>query len=429
MEKDVKEKTQKNNSKWGKVVCSSLFVMLLFFLPLGDVSDNFMTLLAKAETIVYITPTGSKYHTHKCGNGTYYAATLSEAKARGLTACSKCFGSGSSSTSCANTKKQAVKRNIKINKIKKLLVVGQSVRLKVTGTSSKVYWSSSKKTVASVSSNGKVKAKKAGKAKITARVGSSKKHCMITVEAPRLNKKSVTMKIGQTTTLKLSGCKHTVKWKCNDTDIASVSSGKITAKDAGKTTIKAIVHGKTYKCKITVKKPVVESLSVSDKNITMECDTTKVIKLTASPKKVWEYYNITAISSDEEIVSVYEDENGIELVSYEKEGTATISVTLGQVTKKVSVTVVKPEVEKITLNQTELTLQLGESSVIYYEIQPADAESYYDAKWESASENIAKIEEYSGYTMIVAVEEGETDIIVTVGNLTATCHVIVKKEN
>ena len=44
------------------------------------------------EQTVYVTPTGSKYHTHKCGNGTYTPDTLSEAQARGLTPCSKCYG-------------------------------------------------------------------------------------------------------------------------------------------------------------------------------------------------------------------------------------------------------------------------------------------------------------------------------------------------
>ncbi|WP_115751962.1 hypothetical protein [Listeria kieliensis] len=46
----------------------------------------------KNEQQVLVTATGSKYHNHKCGNGTYYPATLSEAKARGLTPCSKCYG-------------------------------------------------------------------------------------------------------------------------------------------------------------------------------------------------------------------------------------------------------------------------------------------------------------------------------------------------
>ena len=40
---------------------------------------------------IYITRTGECYHTHKCGNGTYYASTLSQALSMGLRACQKCF--------------------------------------------------------------------------------------------------------------------------------------------------------------------------------------------------------------------------------------------------------------------------------------------------------------------------------------------------
>lgn len=40
---------------------------------------------------VLVTKTGSKYHVRKCGNGTYYPATMEEARARGLTPCSKCY--------------------------------------------------------------------------------------------------------------------------------------------------------------------------------------------------------------------------------------------------------------------------------------------------------------------------------------------------
>lgn len=40
---------------------------------------------------VLVTPTGSKYHNHKCGNGTYTDASLEDAISRGLQPCSKCF--------------------------------------------------------------------------------------------------------------------------------------------------------------------------------------------------------------------------------------------------------------------------------------------------------------------------------------------------
>ena len=44
-----------------------------------------------SQVTVYITKTGKKYHyENPCGNGTYYASTLANAKARGLTPCEKC---------------------------------------------------------------------------------------------------------------------------------------------------------------------------------------------------------------------------------------------------------------------------------------------------------------------------------------------------
>ncbi len=45
----------------------------------------------KKAKIVYITETGECYHTHKCGNGTYFKSTLKKAKNLGLRACKKCF--------------------------------------------------------------------------------------------------------------------------------------------------------------------------------------------------------------------------------------------------------------------------------------------------------------------------------------------------
>lgn len=46
--------------------------------------------ITNSQTVL-VTRTGSKYHNHKCGNGTYYEATLDEALARGLTPCEKCY--------------------------------------------------------------------------------------------------------------------------------------------------------------------------------------------------------------------------------------------------------------------------------------------------------------------------------------------------
>lgn len=79
---------------------------------------------------------------------------------------------------------------LKLNAAKASLTVGQSKQLKVKSTKKKVTWSSNKKSVATVSKTGKVKAKKAGKATITAKVGKIRLKCTITVK----NKKKTAKK-------------------------------------------------------------------------------------------------------------------------------------------------------------------------------------------------------------------------------------------
>lgn len=77
---------------------------------------------------------------------------------------------------------------VKLNKTKLTLYTGDSYTLKVKGTSSKVKWSSNKKSIATVSSKGKVTAIKAGKVKITAKAGTKKLRCTVTVKKRPLGK-------------------------------------------------------------------------------------------------------------------------------------------------------------------------------------------------------------------------------------------------
>ena len=72
----------------------------------------------------------------------------------------------------------------KLNKTKVTLFKGESITLTVTKKKGKVNWSSSKKSVASVSSSGKVTAKKVGTAYIYAKVGKRTLKCKVTVREP-----------------------------------------------------------------------------------------------------------------------------------------------------------------------------------------------------------------------------------------------------
>lgn len=70
----------------------------------------------------------------------------------------------------------------------------------------------------------------------------------------KLNKTKKTLYIGDTFKLKLKNAKGTIKFVSTDTDVVTVSSkGKVTAKGAGKATVKVTYKSNTYKCKFTVK--------------------------------------------------------------------------------------------------------------------------------------------------------------------------------
>lgn len=143
---------------------------------------------------------------------------------------------------------------VKINKTNATVYVGSSTTLKISGTKAKVKWSTSNKKIATVSSNGKVTGKKAGNATITAKVGKKTYKCKVTVKNPYLNKTKLSINVGQTYQLKITGTKAN-KWSSSKKSVATVNSkGKVTAKKAGKTTITCKGNdGKSYKCTVTVK--------------------------------------------------------------------------------------------------------------------------------------------------------------------------------
>lgn len=80
----------------------------------------------------------------------------------------------------------AAKKKVKLNNNDISLYVGDSYTLKLKNAKGKVKWSSSKKSIATVSSKGKVKAKKKGACKITAKVGKKKYTCKVKVRKEKV---------------------------------------------------------------------------------------------------------------------------------------------------------------------------------------------------------------------------------------------------
>ena len=170
----------------------------------------------------------------------------------------------------AKTNKETISLNKSVYTLKK----GKTVKLKVVlnkvAKRKGVKWSSSNRKVATVSKNGKVTAKRKGKAAITATVkGTSvKARCKITVGTPvskvTLNRKSLTLKTGQSFSLKtsISPKKASVKkvnYKSSNKRVASVSKkGVIQAVSAGTVKITATAadfSGKMAVCTVKVEEP------------------------------------------------------------------------------------------------------------------------------------------------------------------------------
>lgn len=201
---------------------------------------------------------------------------------------------GGYSVSCLITvlpKVVVVPKNTKVvvSPTSKFLKVGKSfyVTATVTGTSNKkVKWTSSKKSVATVTSDGKVKGKKIGTAyiKATARDGSGafaqcKVRVVRKVKKIKLNRYSGRLLVGNTMKLKATvtpknATIKSVRWTTNKKSIATVSSsGRVLGVGEGIVKIKATAKdgsGKSATCIIRVTEPIeATGVTVANSQITV----------------------------------------------------------------------------------------------------------------------------------------------------------------
>ena len=145
----------------------------------------------------------------------------------------------------------------RISSSKLTMIKGQSRTLKITGLKKgqKISWKSSNSKIVAVNKAGKLQAKAKGSATITGTVSKRKYTCKVTVHAPKLNKTSITLKVGQTYQLKLSGTNQKITWKSSNSKIVTVNkTGKLFAKSAGNATITAQVNGIRFVCKVKIQK-------------------------------------------------------------------------------------------------------------------------------------------------------------------------------
>ena len=193
-------------------------------------------------------------------------------------------------------------------------------------------WKSSNPAVVEVL-NGKLTAKKAGTAVITATANGISKTCTVTVKAPalKLSRSKATLYINgnKTITLKagVTGASSKVTWKSADKKIAVVKNGKVTAKKTGTVKIKATANGITKTCTITVKK---QKLQIKSSSIELKKGEKVKIVAKAVPSG-----KITYTSNKKKVAAV--TSKGV--VKAKKKGTAKITVRCNGLKKTVTIKV------------------------------------------------------------------------------------------
>ena len=318
--------------------------------------------------------------------------------------------------------------SITLDKSSLSLVKGASETLVATvnpanASYKKVTWSSSDSSVATVDSEGTVKAIASGSATITAQVENIKATCAVTVTVPvesiSLNKTSLTLDKGQSETLVATisptdATENTVTWGSSNDDRATVdANGKVTALGAGSVTITAKAGGKSAACLLTVNAPV-ESVSLNRTSITLEEGGSFTLKATVAPKDATDK-TVTWSSSDESIVTV--DQDGT--VQAITQGSASIVAKAGNKQATCAVTVIK-SVTSISLNKESLTLLVGETSTLTATVLPEDATDK-TVTWTSYDDRIATVEK----GVVKGIAFGKTIISASANYLYATCPITV----
>lgn len=229
-----------------------------------------------------------------------------------------------------------------------------------------------------------------------------------------LNKTSLSLTVGGSETLKATispanASDKAVTWKSDNTKVATVMGGKVTARAAGTATITAAAaDGKTAKCKVTVKSVTrVSKVTLNKKSLTLGSGEKFTLKATVTPSKATNKKVKWSSNSKKASVS----QKGV--VTAKKVNKATkVTITAKADGKSAKCTVtVKPAPKKITLNAKKKTLKKGKSFQIKVKLPKNTASN--TIKYKSSNKKVASV---SAKGKVKAVKKGKATITVTTFN-------------
>lgn len=318
--------------------------------------------------------------------------------------------------------------------------VGQSIQftayIKPDNAKTTVTWSSSDSNVATIDQNGLAQCLKPGVTTITATTHnglsvSSKLTVYPLPSSISISRSELTLTEGESFTLTAEvlpaeAQDRSVRWLSYNTDIASVdAAGKVTALKPGNAKIVAkSSNGLTAECMVTVKQRIIDvtKVEISQASATMTVGDKLTLTATVLPDNATDK-NVTWSTDNSTVAGV--DQNGTVTANWV--GEAVITATCGKVSASCAITVERGYVEitGITLNQTQLTLKVGERATLTATVSPADATDQ-EITWKSDNAAVATV---TPYGLVKAVKAGTAEIIAQAGNFTTSCTVKVIKED
>ncbi len=334
--------------------------------------------------------------------------------------------------SCTQKEQEVRVESVFINQSSVELEIGKTLQLTATvspstATRKDITWTSSKSSVASVSSSGLVTAVSEGTTKITATADGKKGECTVTVfkgfvavSEVKLGKTEVTLYVGEEETLTASvlpdnATDKTITWTSSDKSIASVESGKVKAVKKGEATITAKAGDKTAEAKIVVLAPV-SGITLNKNRLDMIIGETETLTATITPADADPKEPITWTTSDETIATV--DGGKVTAV---KEGEATVTASSDGKSATCIVKVDYIHVSEISLDITEKALYAGETLKLTATVSPENS-TYRTVEWTSSDKSVATVDAEG---KVNAIGKGTTTITAKADGKEATCKLTV----
>ena len=314
------------------------------------------------------------------------------------------------------------------------IAVGEKITLTPTISPSNgltiLTWSSNREDVATVDENGVVTGLKNGTATITVTTHNGKTaRAKITVDESIPASISLTgctggIAIGTPIQLTVnytpSSTSSTITWKSSDTNIATVSGGKVTAKNVGNVTITATTkNGKSATCNLKVSPMAITKLSTSTTSFSLDQGASKTINVEFTPSNAKNYYTLTWKSSNTEVATV--DSKG--KVVGVNPGQSTITASAGGKSISVVVTVNASSVTSVEMSGCQSSIEVGETFTLTAKALPTTAKNT-TISWSSSDTSVATVS--SG--KVTAKDTGTVTITASTSNgQKATCKVTVNK--